>query len=402
MSAVPEDDLPANLVPQSDLPDSAVEETYDPRDRVGALIPAGAGAAAGAVVPPMIRSGVNAMEQGRVSPSIMGRGPIVPDGHTPFNPRGLTVEKSLQNWKMYNEAQLEAAKKVRQESALQKKYPGFTRAGTNPVTAPLPENATMAQRVMSKVIPGGASDLANFAKGVYDYKLPFIGGVGSLLGRGLVGAGAGIQGADAYNRALEGDTTGSVISGIGGVGTALSLIPYTPVKVLGTGVGLTAEAVNAYRDAMRKGRIEHSAPENYDNVDAMGNTYAHGGLAHLAEGGSVMPNVSLDVREMPNMTGMPGVGYMQTPQAAMARMQLEKELEMARLRAGISAMGMAVPGQQGVKLVPGQVDIGANIPLGRGNLDISANRSINPIPGRGHQQGVNARYTLPFKQGGKV
>lgn len=119
-----------------------------------------------------------------------------------------------------------------------------------------------------------------------------------------------------------------------------------------------------------------------------------------AEGGSVMPNLSLDVREMPNMTGQPGVGYMQTPQGAMARLQMEKEMELARLRAGISGMGMAIPGQQGVKMMPGQMDIGANIPVGRGNLDISANRSINPIPGRGHMQGVNARYTLPFKKGG--
>lgn len=277
MSAVPEDDLPASLVPQSDLPDSVREQTYDPRDRVGALLPAAGGATAAAIVPPMIRSGIKTMEQGRVSPSVMGRGPIIPEGHTPFNPRGVTVENSLQNWKMYNEAQLEAAKKVRQESSLHKKYPGFTRAGTDPIRVPLAPNATMAERAISKVLPGGVSDVANFAKGVYDYKLPFIGGVGSLLGRGLVGAGAGIQGADAYNRAIEGDTTGAVISGIGGLGTAASLIPFAPAKVIGGGVGLSAEAINAYRDAMRKGKIEHGAPENYGNTDAMGNMYAQGG-----------------------------------------------------------------------------------------------------------------------------
>jgi hypothetical protein len=48
------------------------------------------------------------------------------------------------------------------------------------------------------------------------------------------------------------------------------------------------------------------------------------------------------------------------------------------------------------------MDVGANIPVGRGNLDISANRSINPMPGRGHMQGVNARYTMPFAAGGEV
>jgi hypothetical protein len=129
---------------------------------------------------------------------------------------------------------------------------------------------------------------------------------------------------------------------------------------------------------------------------------AGGSIDGYADGKSVMPDVSVSARSMPSMTGMPGVGYMQTPQGAMARLQMEKELEEARIRAGVSGMAMSIPGQQGVKTMPGQMDIGANIPVGRGNLDISANRSINPIPGRGHMQGVNARYTMPFAQGGEV
>ena len=134
-------------------------------------------------------------------------------------------------------------------------------------------------------------------------------------------------------------------------------------------------------------------------------------VPHFAPGGGVtnmdapssLPNVSFDARSIPSMSGMPGVGYMDSPQGAMARMQLEKELsENARVRAGVSGMGMAIPGQNGVKLMPGQMDIGANMPVGPGHLDISANRSINPIPGRGHMQGVNARYSIPFAEGGEV
>ena len=127
-------------------------------------------------------------------------------------------------------------------------------------------------------------------------------------------------------------------------------------------------------------------------------------LTGKAEGGSTndLPNVSLDVRSLPNMTGQPGVGYMQTPQASMARMQLEKQFDDIIARAGVSGMAMAVPGQHGVKTMPGQMDIGANMPVGPGRLDISANRSINPMPGRGHQQGINARYTIPFAEGGLV
>ena len=139
--------------------------------------------------------------------------------------------------------------------------------------------------------------------------------------------------------------------------------------------------------------------------------FAAGGLPNLPEGGdlihqqakSELPDVSMDVRTMPNMNGMPGVGYMQMPQSAMARLQLEKELEnQARLRAGVSAMGMAIPGQSGVRVMPGQMDVGANIPVGPGHLDLSAMRSINPMPGRGHMQGVRANYSIPFSTGGNV
>jgi len=115
-----------------------------------------------------------------------------------------------------------------------------------------------------------------------------------------------------------------------------------------------------------------------------------------------MPDVSLETKDIPSQTGMPGVGYMQAPQGAMARLKMEKELEKARLRAGVSGMAMAIPGMHGVKTMPGEMDIGANFPVGRGNLDISARRSINPIPGRGHEQGINAQYTMPFAGGGKV
>lgn len=124
-----------------------------------------------------------------------------------------------------------------------------------------------------------------------------------------------------------------------------------------------------------------------------------GVMPHFASGG----DVSFDVRNIPSMSGMPGIGYQQDPQGAMARMQLEQQLKnKARLRAGVSGLGMAIPGQHGVKMMPGEIDIGANFPVGPGNLDISARRSINTIPGRGHEQGVNARYTVPFAEGGAV
>jgi hypothetical protein len=184
-------------------------------------------------------------------------------------------------------------------------------------------------------------------------------------------------------------------------------------NVLGTQQSGVAQTMNQqvvdnlgrYKEAIEAGKID---PNNLDQIHqyiygTKAPEYAQGGaIDGYADGKSVMPDVNVSARNIPNMTGMPGVGYMQTPQGAMARLQMEKELEEARIRAGVSGMAMSIPGQQGVKTMPGQMDIGANIPVGRGNLDISANRSINPIPGRGHMQGVNARYTMPFAQGGEV
>jgi hypothetical protein len=156
-----------------------------------------------------------------------------------------------------------------------------------------------------------------------------------------------------------------------------------------------------------RGKFAEYNPEEAMNPDFM---KAAGGSINLPEGGDLnhqvksnLPDVSLDVRSMPSMTGLPGVGYMNMPQAAMARLQMEKELEHdARLRAGVSGMGMALPGQPGVKLMPGQMDVGYNAAVGPGRLDVSANRTINPVPGRGHIQGARVNYTIPFAAGGAV
>jgi hypothetical protein len=66
-------------------------------------------------------------------------------------------------------------------------------------------------------------------------------------------------------------------------------------------------------------------------------------------------------------------------------------------------MAMAAPGKQGVTTIPGAIDVGYT--SGRKSqedpyFNLSAYRSIDPMPGKGHAQGVNARYTVPFANGG--
>jgi hypothetical protein len=74
----------------------------------------------------------------------------------------------------------------------------------------------------------------------------------AVLGRGIAGAGAGFQGADAYNRMQEGDVTGGIISGLGALGSAAAFIPHPVTRIGGTAIGIGAEALNTYLDSLKK------------------------------------------------------------------------------------------------------------------------------------------------------
>jgi len=416
-------------------------KVVDQRDLIPKAIGAGAGAVLGPVVSAAAKSGVKQVQRGRTVPL-----PAMSAPHpTQVTPGASAIDESLnkgfsnaitqhtreaqisQRQKSVAEilAELKAKgvpvdPKILAEMPTQAAMPGGSillnadtakkieaeEAARKAAGAALPKNATISERILAKVAPNAVSDVANFAKGVSEYKLPLLGKVGPLVGTVLGGAATAAQGVDAFNRSQQDDTTGAIISGIGAAGTGVSTLPFPPpVRAVGAGVGLSAEAINAYRDAMREGRIEHGAPEHPENVTSISDPYAAGGLVHLAEGGT--PDVNFSVNNMPSMSGQPGVGYMNMPPAAMARMQLEQELaNKARLRAGATGMGMALPGQQGVKLMPGNIEAGANIPVGPGSLDISGYRSINPVnmPAQrsGHMFGGNVRYTLPFAEGGDV
>jgi hypothetical protein len=74
----------------------------------------------------------------------------------------------------------------------------------------------------------------------------------AVLGRGIAGAGAGFQGADAYNRMQQGDIGGGIISGLGALGSAASLIPHPATRIGGTAIGIGAEALNTYLDSLKK------------------------------------------------------------------------------------------------------------------------------------------------------
>jgi hypothetical protein len=72
-----------------------------------------------------------------------------------------------------------------------------------------------------------------------------------VVGRSVVGLGAGMQGADALNRYNRGDTSGAVISGIGALGTTAAMAPHPVPRIVGTAVGMGAEGLNMFLDKLK-------------------------------------------------------------------------------------------------------------------------------------------------------
>jgi hypothetical protein len=137
-----------------------------------------------------------------------------------------------------------------------------------PPSAPPVTKPSMAKNIMSGLQKVGSA------------VAPYASAAGNFLNPVASMAGAGYAGADAYNRHQVGDTTGRNIAAVGALGSLASAAPHPLVKGIGAGVGLGAEAINNYRDKLRRGEIVHGGPE-YENVDALGNPYATGGLVHL-------------------------------------------------------------------------------------------------------------------------
>jgi hypothetical protein len=97
-------------------------------------------------------------------------------------------------------------------------------------------NRSTGQKVLSK-IPKPLQGIASSPMGV--------------VGRSVMGLGAGMQGADALNRYNEGDTSGAIISGIGALGTTAAMAPHPVARIVGTGVGLGAEGLNMFLDKLK-------------------------------------------------------------------------------------------------------------------------------------------------------
>ena len=116
-----------------------------------------------------------------------------------------------------------------------------------------------------------------------------------LLLKSAAGAGAGMQGADAYNRGAEGDYLGAGIGAIGAAGSAASLIPHPITRIGGTAIGLGAGALNTYIDYL-KSKSQPQQPAAQPQPMAMG------GLVNMAAGKLVGAGKSVAAKMSPGMS----------------------------------------------------------------------------------------------------
>jgi hypothetical protein len=171
----------------------------------------------------------------------LGQGKVVSRITGPMNPEAA--------------AQLEAQEAARQARFAEQraKEAAALKAG-QPLEAKLAETLGMSPAVQ------------NALGGVYK-------GVGkavpAVLGRGLMGGLAGLQGFDAYNRFKQGDYLGAAIGGLGTLGSVASFVPTPMTRIGGSAIGMGAEALNSYLDSLRK---QH---------------HAAGGQIAMADGGLV-------------------------------------------------------------------------------------------------------------------
>lgn len=257
--------------------ETSVEQTGGV-EPINPLIPTVGGAIAGEVIGPMVNKGVEAVQTAKAPTTTAPAAKVAAPSGTPYNPRGVSIEQSVQNWENYSQAQNEAAKRVRREAELHKKYPGFTRAQP-PAPPPAPPSG-MAQ--LRAAIPGPVKTAGQFLSGAAQS------GVVPWLGRGIAGGAAGYQAADAYNKLFgpEKDIVGGGLSAIGALGAGASFIPHPITRYGGTAISAGAEGLNQYLDYLkRKAQQPAAAPQ--PQQEQMPVPMKEGGLVHLAKGKSV-------------------------------------------------------------------------------------------------------------------
>jgi hypothetical protein len=112
-------------------------------------------------------------------------------------------------------------------------------------------------------------------------------------------AGTGAEYNDMRNRFEKGQYGRGVVSGIGALGSAATMIPHPGTKIVGGGTALAAPAINMILDRLMREQDEKERMQAQQK--------ANGGLVHLAKGGR--PSISQAYQEVGPVQG-PNLGSM--------------------------------------------------------------------------------------------
>jgi hypothetical protein len=146
--------------------------------------------------------------------------------------------KDARDFKEANRMMMEAKEAERKAQTLAKANALFGKVPPPPPKTPISEK-------VGDVIRGTSKAFTPEAEGMVGKVMT---NLGQTAGRALSGGAATYQGYDAYNRFKQGDPVGGVISSVGALGSGSAMIPTPATRVIGTGVGMSAEIINYLRD----------------------------------------------------------------------------------------------------------------------------------------------------------
>lgn len=121
-------------------------------------------------------------------------------------------------------------------------------------------------------------------------------GVPPFVGRTIAGGFGGYSGAEAYNRAIQGDVPGAAVSGIGAAGGALSLHPNPKIRALGIlGMGASALGNQIYKSpTIEPPSASDIAGSVMRNITVTPPAKATGGLVNKYAGGKKVVKAGLE------------------------------------------------------------------------------------------------------------
>jgi|GEM_PF-4151508 len=120
----------------------------------------------------------------------------------------------------------------------------------------------------------------------------------------------------------------------------------------------------------------------------------------LAAAKQYTPPVNLDFK-LPPAQYVEGMGWVTPPPSVSGRVGTNFDVAGGNVRIGAQGMAMQTPDKK-ILTMPGMYDVGYNTQAGPGNLDISFQKEIKAMPGREKNYAINARYSIPFAEGGEV